>query len=65
MPHYKDGRSVLVGDSVWVKSSLGGLGFTMWNGTVDEVFPDVCACVVSGVHEKPEFVHTSKLIRSE
>ena len=66
MPHAsQDLRVIKVGDVVFVKSGWGPRGVSSWTGTVRQVFPDVCACVVEGVREEPELVLTSRLVHMQ
>ena len=63
MPHAGGhDRAVQVGDVVFVKGMYRPTGSLSWTGTVRQVFPDMCVCVVEGVHEEPELVLTSRLV---
>ena len=67
MPHASgNGRVVQVGDVVFVKSGYrASVGSTSWTGTVEQVFHDLCVCLVEGIHEKPELVLTSRLVHTQ
>ena len=66
MPHARGGlRGINVGDIVFVKGRVDSTGWSSWTGTVRQVFPDLCACVVEGSHEEPELVLTSRLVQMQ